>query len=130
MRVRRFAAAGAVSAVTAAAVYPLFFTVIAVLGDRGEVAKNAGFGLFFFGAALLVSSLHVLLLGVPAVLLLERWKALNYRNLALAGFLGGALPAAVLSNLEDAPWAGLFGLIGASAFWLVWSRAGSPKRRD
>jgi hypothetical protein len=119
----RLALSLAAAALAAAAVYPVFYLPVAILGDRWEFRRNLGVAGFFFLCALAVTAVHALFLGLPAVLLLRRAKALTFLNLAAAAVLAGAAPSAFLDP-RLAPWTGFFGFVGAVAFWLVWSGGG------
>lgn len=119
----RFVAASLAAAISAAAGYPLFLFVLGVFSDPRDLAKSALLSGMVFVYALVVAAVHVVFLGIPAVLALRKLNALSLRTIVLAGLAGGAVPAAFL-NLQMAPLGGLFGVFGALAFWAAWSRGG------
>ena len=90
--------------------------------NPGDFRKAALTGGLIFVYAFLVAAAHLVVLGIPAVWALKKLNALRLGTIASAGFLVGGLPAALL-NLRMGAWAGLFGLLGALAFWAVWRRS-------
>jgi len=89
---------------------------------------------------LLVTLAHALILGVPAMLALRSRQLLRVSTVLPTGFAIGALPSAVAALArggsgvfaEPISWSGMFGLgglgvVGACAFWLVWSRLTSSR---
>jgi hypothetical protein len=85
------AAASSLLALIAAALAPAIVAGLsfAVLG------ASARFALRLAAFALALAIVHVLVLGVPAVLLLQRLQRINWASSVLAGFLIGVVPTAV-----------------------------------
>lgn len=123
----RLALASLAAATAAAAGYPLVLLVIGAIVEPKGLTKSGTvqLGLIIFGCAFLVAAAHIILLGIPAVLVLQRLNKLRFSTMAAAGFLIGSIPVAFY-NVQLSPWAGLLGMIGASAFWAVWSRPSQP----
>ncbi len=84
---------------------------------------------------LAVTLAHSLVLGVPAMLALRSAQLLRWSTVLPAGFAIGALPSALVGwarsgnsiAAEPSTWGGLLmlgglGVVGAIAFWRVWSR--------
>lgn len=104
--------------------------------DTDDVLQAAGIGVI----VLSVASMHVLLIGIPAIGVLQRFGILRWWSCCLAGFFAGALPiplmfanpfrfggdevtANMLINFGQAMlFYGAFGFLGSLAFWLVWNR--------
>ena len=81
-----------------------------------------------------ISAAHMIVLGIPAFLLLRRMRMANHWSLALAGFVLGFAPIALMS-LADPSMGGssnffsflVFGILGAFSalvFWFVWCSLG------
>lgn len=83
---------------------------------------------------LLATLAHAFLLGLPCIVFLQRRGNLRLRSLALAGFLIGAAPSALilmvrapatvlaepLSMLFQLLYLGALGMAGGIAFFVVW----------
>lgn len=118
---------GAVSGIVAAAsVYPASFLLMAffISSTRVELSQNLlrGAALFpmVFIPALIVSSAHMLLLGVPLILLMEHFRILKLWSISLAGFLAGCISVLIITGApETAFWSGVIGTIGAGTFWFT-----------
>ena len=61
---------------------------------------------FFVANVLFVAFAHVMLLGIPAFLLLRKWKRLHVRTISSAGFIAGAVPVAAFSWPLRRDWTG------------------------
>lgn len=110
-------------ALFSASLYPLFIVFLALFAGDGFLSM-ASFGGLVFLYALPVALVHAAVLGLPALLLLERWKLLRAWSLVLAGFLAGALPVTLYSGrLDHTVAGGLLGASGAAVCWLTLSRA-------
>lgn len=120
---RRFVWPLSAGALVSASLYPLFIVFLALFAGDGFLSM-ASFGGLVFLYALPVALVHAAVLGLPALLLLERWKLLRAWSLVLAGFSAGALPVSLYSRgLHNSVAAGLLGASGAAACWLVLSRS-------
>jgi len=84
-----------------------------------------GFAAFILVAGLVIATLHVAILFVPAWSLLSRRTKLPWHGTALLGLVCGALPSLLL--LPNAAWMfGMCGLVGGIAFHLTHHRLSRP----
>lgn len=108
------------AAVCAALPYPLFYILVNAFtcSSFRELHNVVDLAAWIFSIAVIVSFAHVVLLGVPIVLALARFRALRFRNVSVAGAVAGVVPVSLLGVSRGVLWCAFFGLIGASAFWL------------
>lgn len=119
MKSFRFVFAAIASAFSAAAGYPLYFILIDIVIGDATIEKSISVLWLFLPAALIVTTAHVVMFGIPVFLLLQYLKALTFRNIAIAGLLAGSIPVAFFDSTLS-PWTGVFGFLGAVGFWIVW----------
>jgi len=82
--------------------YAFVFNLVAVFAGSARNLE-AGFLLAVLLIALIISLAHVLLLGLPAVWLLHRFRLLRWWSLTVAGFVGACIPMAIWSWPVDPP---------------------------
>lgn len=84
-----------------------------------------GLAAFILVAGLVIATLHVALLFVPAWILISRRTRLPWPGTALLGLVCGALPS--LLFLPNAAWMfGMCGLVGGIAFHATYHRHSLP----
>lgn len=84
------------ASIAAVAVQPLVFMVRIAPDYYSSTQPLHGLG-FVLLSVIAVAAAVVLILGIPTFLLLRRFNRLDRASLAVAGFMLGALPVAVLS---------------------------------
>lgn len=129
----------------AAVVTPaLLFSAIFLLSLVSDMVKQPeyieGRLLIVFVAgciALLTALFHVVILGIPLVIIAWHYKFIHLWTCLLTGFLLGCIPTAIIFSgmnhltiekiyswasgiLIPALFMGFFGTVGGFAFWLVW----------
>lgn len=118
----------------AATVVPaICLTLISSIWDAGF----RGWAVIIFPFILLTTFLHTIILGMPTILLLQKFNMLHFGTIVCAGFIIGGLPIPAggilatwlrgeifndwLAILKAILSCGLLGIIGTIAFWVVFS---------
>ena len=102
---------------------------VGIIGVRTVFIVPADyFSLFlsFYIPAFWVASMHSLLLGVPAYIILARRNKIRWLSILLGSFIIGALPVTVFCavinqlNFNASVFFGAIGLCGGIVFYLIW----------
>lgn len=118
----------------AATIVPaIFLTLISSIWDAGF----RGWSVIIFPFILLTTFLHTIILGMPTILLLQRFNMLRFGTIVLAGFIIGGFPIIAggivatwlrgeifndwLAILKAIGSCGILGIIGSIAFWIVFN---------
>ena len=115
-------------ALLAATVMPAiaFFGISLLLSIFNNVYFDIGLEFLFTKFALVIASVHIFILGIPALLLGQRLGIIRWWSTLSVAFIIGALPTTILfwhdrsAVYAFAPIMGFFGVVGGLAFWIVW----------
>lgn len=101
--VKAWIVSAAVATIVPTVAITLYFLISLVLVTLAGVAVGTEYQVLVsvFVVALLISALHVLFLGLPAVWLLQKFDRLRLWSFVVAGFLTGCFPMAVWSWPAD-----------------------------
>ncbi len=113
-------------ALLAGALMPALFAAALYMRSLGQEGSGTQPSFSWFGAVFIVvlafSLAHVVVLGLPLLLLGPRLRALRWWSVLLAAFVIGFVPYAWAAwpDVQSALLTGGLGVVGGLSFWLVW----------
>ena len=112
----------------------LYFSVLVAFSWLDTSIKLQDLDTLFiiFVTALIVTTAHLLILGLPAIWLLQKLNIINIYTISIVGLSLGFLPAAIWSSstvdirgvIEVAGFCSIMGLASALAYW--WACSQTP----